>query len=145
MQEIAPGLWIGRRPVGDELPPGIRTVVDATCEFRGDPGALAGRDYIAVPMLDRWVPPDADLARAVSAITEAKGDVLVHCAFGHGRSALIVAAAMIARGDVPDADAAVARLVAIRPAVALSGAQRRSLARFEAAHRADGGRSLPFN
>ncbi|HSN97395.1 MAG TPA: hypothetical protein VLS89_03820 [Candidatus Nanopelagicales bacterium] len=40
--EVVPGLWVGRRPFGHELPKGVRVIVDMTAEF---PAAAAVRRH----------------------------------------------------------------------------------------------------
>lgn len=40
--EVVPGLWLGRRPFLEELPPGCALVVDMTAEFPAHKAILAG-------------------------------------------------------------------------------------------------------
>lgn len=61
--------------------------------------------------------------------------VLVHCAHGHGRSAAMLAAILIARGDAADVAGAVAMLVAARPRVRLNARQQAGLAAWLAARK----------
>ena len=58
------------------------------------------------------------------------GPVYVHCALGHGRSALVTAAVLLRRGIVGDVRAAELHLRERRPGVRLKGVQRRLLERM---------------
>ena len=54
--EVAPGVWVGRRPREDELPPGIAIVVDLCAEMPAARGVHVGREYLNVPTLDARTP-----------------------------------------------------------------------------------------
>lgn len=123
--EIGPGVWLSRRLLADELRGGREWagVVDLTAEFprvRAD-----GADYLLLPVLDAAPPTVEQLARAVRWIEgqRARGPVLIHCALGHGRSASVVCAWLLATGAAGDVEAAVARVRAARPGVGLKAAQ----------------------
>lgn len=135
--EVAPGLWVGRRPRHHELPAGVTLVVDLCAELPAAPGvARAARHrYLASPVLDATAPTSAELERIVAAIREAPGPVLVHCAAGHGRSAAVAAAAAIAGGHFPDLPAAEATLRVRRRWIRLNREQRRAVERFAAGRR----------
>ena len=82
-----------------------------------------GIAYTSLPTLDGAAPDRAEFDALVAHIVRA-GGVYVHCASGHGRSATLAAALLIARGlsaSVPEAEE---RLRAARPGVRLSRAQR---------------------
>ncbi|MGE0708925.1 MAG: protein-tyrosine phosphatase family protein [Planctomycetota bacterium] len=124
MHEVAPGLWLSRRPVRSELPPDTALIVDLTAEL---PVHRSLRDLprCAVPTLDA-TPPDPELVRAALARIEATtGPVVIHCAAGHGRSATVAALVLLRRGLASDAADAEAKLRAVRPGVKLKAAQRR--------------------
>ncbi len=98
--------------------------LDLTAELprRGDAAA-----YAAIPMLDGAVPDRAtyDAAVACALAWRAAGTpVLVHCAFGHGRSVAVVIAVLVIEGHAPDADAALALVTRIRPRARMTPAQR---------------------
>lgn len=126
--EIVPGVWLGRRVSAGELPAGTGIVIDLTSEI-GVPACVrdGGRRYLCVPSLDRGVP---DVAAARAALDEAAevardgGGVYIHCAQGFGRSAALVAAMLIRRGECRDVDDAEARLKMLRPGVRLTRQQR---------------------
>ena len=80
------------------------------------------------------MPTPAELARAVAALDELcpAGPVLVHCALGYSRAAVVVAAWLLHRGLSATPEAAVARVRAARPQVVLSGGHRTALAAYAA-------------
>ncbi len=128
--EVAPEVWIGRAPGRGDwagLPP-FAAVLDLTAEFDGLPPARVGAHacvaYASVPMLDLLAPTQAQLAQAlaelarlhVHAQAQACGaPVLVHCALGYSRSALVVAAWLLQRGDANSVAEALAHIKAVRP------------------------------
>jgi protein-tyrosine phosphatase len=128
--EVAPGVWVGRRPRLHELPPGIAIVVDLCAELAAAPGVASavafGRKYLAIPTLDAMSPTPREIARAVDDMLAAGGPAFVHCAFGHGRSATVAAALLIRRGDATLEDVE-RQLRARRPRIGLNDHQRRAL------------------
>ncbi len=56
----------------------------------------------------------------------------VHCAAGHGRSALTVAAYLLETGQASDAEAAREQVAAARPGIGLKRGQRATLGRVQA-------------
>lgn len=125
--EVAPGIWVGRRPRRHELPDGIAIVVDLCAELPEAPGVANGRGYLAIPTLDAMSPTPDQIARAVDAMLAAGGPAFIHCAFGHGRSATVAAALLVRRGDAT-LDGVEAMLRARRPRIGLNAHQRRALA-----------------
>lgn len=125
--EIAPGLRLGRLPRPRELPADTTLLVDLTAEFPR-PATGAGVEYVALPTLDGAAPAPEAFARLVERVARHPGPVYVHCAAGHGRSAAVVAAVLVARGLAADPDAAAALLRARRPLVRMSRPQRALLA-----------------
>jgi protein-tyrosine phosphatase len=125
--EVAPGVWVGRRPQLSELPPGIALVVDLCAELPAAPGVATAQGYLCIPTLDSTSPPARAIARAVTAMLAANGAVFVHCAFGHGRSATLAAALLVRRGDAT-LDDVEHKLRAVRPRIGLNDLQRRELA-----------------
>jgi len=125
--EVAPGIWVGRRPRQDELPAGIAIVVDLCAELPEAPGVATGRRYLAIPALDATAPAPAEIVRAVDAVLAAPGAAFIHCAFGHGRSATVAAAVLVERGDAT-LDEVERVLRAARPRIGLNAYQRSALA-----------------
>lgn len=111
---VTGSLYLGRRPRRGELPGDVDVVVDLTAEL----DRLAGADvaYLCVPSLDFDVPREADLRAMLDAVDDERV-VYVHCAAGHGRSAMAAAAILVRRGEARDVDDAYARLRSARPTV----------------------------
>jgi protein-tyrosine phosphatase len=130
--EIAPGLWLGRRPLGGELPDSVTAVVDLTSEFPKSRD-LGSREYLCVPLLDATAPDAATIARVVEWIGARSGAVYVHCAAGNGRSAIVVAAVVLARGLATDATSAVEFVRRARPSIRPNRAQLAVLGELNAA------------
>lgn len=125
--EIAPGLWIGRRVLGDELPAGVEVLVDLTCEFAEPSSALCRCSYRSLPTLNYSVPDVQALRALVDELAQCQGGVYIHCAQGHGRSATVAAALLLRRGLAPTPDEAVAMIVRARPKVHLEPCQEELL------------------
>jgi protein-tyrosine phosphatase len=125
--EVAPGVWVGRRPRAHELPDGIAIVIDLCAELPETRAVAAGRGYLAIPTLDAMSPTGAEIARAVDAMQAAGGGAFIHCAFGHGRSATVAAALLVRRGEAT-LDDVERKLRARRPRIGLNAHQRRALA-----------------
>ncbi len=126
--EVAPGLYIGRRPLPRELPGGIRWVVDLTAELHEPAELVRHGHYRYLPALNRWAPADAEFDRLTRELAAVAEPVYVHCGSGLGRSATVVAALLILRGLDPDVDQAEHRLRRVRPRVYLHPAQRQLVA-----------------
>jgi protein-tyrosine phosphatase len=125
VHEVAPGLWVGRRLLPHELPAGVTLVVDLTGEFRELAGVRTGRTYVCLPTLDAMAPRPDELRRAVDIAAKWDGPVFMHCALGHGRTGMLAAAVLVARGVSPDVKSAIELLRAARPGIRLNPAQRR--------------------
>lgn len=131
--EIAPGLYVGRRPLHrGERPERLACVVDLTSEFGRSPWFGDVAEYVTLPTLDMSVPDDASFRELVERVAAMDGPVYVHCAMGHGRAPTVVAAVLLARGLAADAAEASATLERLRPNVHIHGAQRALLERFAA-------------
>lgn len=125
--EVAPAVWVGRRPAAHELPEGVGIVVDLCAEFAKAPGVADGRAYLALPTLDATSPTPAEIVRAVDTMLVTKGAAFIHCAFGHGRSATVAAALLVRRGDAT-LDDVERKMRACRPRIGLNAYQRGALA-----------------
>lgn len=120
--EVAPGLWVGRRVLGSELPEGTGVVVDVTCEF-AEPGSVLARcEYLSLPVLNYSVPGREALVALVEDLAGRDG-VYIHCAQGHGRSATVAAALLLRRGLAATAEDAVDMVVRVRPKTHLEPCQ----------------------
>ena len=127
--EVAPGLWVGRRPTARELPSDCRLVVDLCAELPASRGVASARGYLCLPALDASAPTPSQIDVAVKAIESCGGAAFVHCAFGHGRSATIAAAVLLSRREATLEDV-IDKLRVARPRISLSWGQRRALAAY---------------
>lgn len=130
--QVVPGLWIGRAPGrGDLERIPVRAILDLTAEFAPTPKACR-MYYLNVPMLDLVAPPLADLEEAVRELDKlyATGPVLVHCALGYARSALVVAAWVYKRGFATSRTDAILLVKTARPRIVLSQAALSVLDRY---------------
>ena len=123
--QIAPGLWLGRRPLGDhELPPDIDTIIDLTAEYEEPTNVVDGRTYRCVPTLDGTAPESEAVRALVEEFAPLDGNIYRHCAAGRGRSAAVAAALLISRGLAENVEAAEQLLQQARPAVSMTQAQK---------------------
>jgi protein-tyrosine phosphatase len=145
---VAPGVWVGRRPLARELPEGVRTVVDLTAEFPAARGLHQRIRYLSGPVLDGTA-PDPRVLRGLLGQLQHEEGILFHCASGHGRSATAAAAMVIARGGAADVEHAEADLRRRRPGIRMNSAQRELLREMFArpgdrrGYRAQGPRARP--
>lgn len=126
-QELAPGIWIGRRLGRGEQPPEIAAVVDLTCEFAEPVHLRSQYAYLCFPMLDGTAPQAEELIELVQQVRKLPRPVYIHCAAGRGRAAMVAAVLLVAEGHVPDAQQAIQRLHRYRPRTFLTSAQRRAI------------------
>ena len=124
--EVAPGVWVGRRPRANELPRDIKLVIDLCAEMPAASGVNDRRAYLTIPTLDARAPTPAQIAAAVDQVVATEGPALIHCAFGHGRSATVAAAVLVRRGQAT-LDDVEAKMKAIRPRIGLNSSQRTAL------------------
>jgi protein-tyrosine phosphatase len=130
--EVFPGLWLGRRAFARELPAGVDLVIDLTAEFAAPRHLTVGRSYHSLPTLDTRAPEERLLLQAVEKAASWPGVIYIHCAQGHGRSALLAAAVLVRRGLAGDGREAEAMLRRVRPGVRLTRRQRAVLDRLTA-------------
>lgn len=123
--EVSRGLYLGRRVQHWEVPARIAVVLDMTAEFVEPVELRTGRRYVCVPTFDASAPEPRLLADAIAEIANLEGNIYVHCAAGHGRSAMAMGVLMVARGVAADLDEAVAMMTAARTRVRLRTTQRR--------------------
>ncbi|KAK1647460.1 hypothetical protein QYE76_065265 [Lolium multiflorum] len=99
--EIAQGLYLGGWPfLPNHLPPGDPSVVDCTCELPRS-GFVKVDEYICLATWDTRAPSlsQIEFAARWACDKRAQGKpVYVHCAFGHGRSACVMCAILVAMG-----------------------------------------------
>jgi protein-tyrosine phosphatase len=124
--EVAPGLWVGRWPRARELPAGARRVVDLTAELVADRDIRARETYLCAPTLDGTA-PDPDALRSLVARLRDETGLFIHCASGHGRSATLAAALLIARGAASSPAEAEALMQKQRPGIRINALQKSAI------------------
>jgi hypothetical protein len=133
---VAPNVFLGRRLTTREarwaLAEGWVAVLDLAAEMPEPRPLRELTHYRSLPVLDATALSLEQLRAAVGWVQAraATGAVYVHCAMGHGRSALVVAAYLLAAGLAADSKAALKQLRELRPGVRLNRAQRKVLEAF---------------
>ncbi|HMV05318.1 MAG TPA: dual specificity protein phosphatase family protein, partial [Accumulibacter sp.] len=124
--------FLGRLPGrGDLRQIGARALVDLCAEL---PCTTPGVAHIVVPLLDLVTPDCDELEQGVRAIEQARaagGPVLVCCALGLARSAVVLAAWLLRQRLADTPEDAIRRVQAARPGVVLGDAQRALLQRWQ--------------
>ncbi|WIG99334.1 tyrosine-protein phosphatase [Myxococcus sp. SDU36] len=134
---VVPGVVAGRRLLPGELPAGTAVVLDLTAEFIEPEGICGACRYVSLPILDASTLAAGKAAPVLRELATLPGPFYVHCAQGHGRTGMIAAALLVARGDAPDGREALAMIQRVRPAVRLSTAQQHALVELADALRRD--------
>ena len=129
INQLTEKLFISRRLLSREFPDQIEHVIDLTCEF-SEPLALRSRSYFCFPVLDRSVPSADDLRSWIERTAALEGNILIHCAEGHGRTGLFTAALLVYTGHSETPEAALQFIRCKRPLVRLSREQRRIMQEF---------------
>ncbi|MBV6624319.1 MAG: dual specificity protein phosphatase family protein [Rivularia sp. (in: Bacteria)] len=129
--QIIPGIWLGRRVYVNELPKNISLIVDLTAEFSEPINVISGKTYICIPTLDTDVPSERAFYKLIETISNWKGNIYIHCALGHGRSATVVAGVLIVKGLVNNLEEAEKLLKTVRPKIKFSQAQKKLLNNFK--------------
>ena len=127
---IVPSVLLGRLPTaGERGALGVRSIVDVSAELPCD---SRGIGYRVIPMLDLITPPARRLAEAAEAIEASlpRGPVLVCCALGFSRSALVIAAWLLRSGRAARAEEAIAQIHRARPGVVFHAGHTRAIEEF---------------
>lgn len=133
--EIVSGLYLSRLPsrsVIKKLQP--VTLVHGCAEL---PVMSCGQPVYGVPMLDLLAPEVVQIEQGVEAITAAQqtGNILVFCALGYSRSAVLIIASLIEQGHAATIDEAVDIVRKARPRLVLSALHRIRLEQWYEKHR----------
>lgn len=123
VDRIGRDLILARRLLRSEIPDDVDVVIDLTAEFPERLSVVGARRYILFPILDAGV-PSCEALHAFLNASPSSGTVLIHCAQGHGRTAMIAACLLLKRGDAATADDAVGRILSVRPGARMNRHQR---------------------
>ncbi len=149
IQEISPGLFIGRRLLPSDVhlleSLKIDAILDVTSEFNSLQWSVSDSEmtYLNIPVLDHQSPNQQDIIKAINWINKHRNSnksVLVHCALGRGRSVLIVAAYLLAKYPEKTVREVLESITNIRHTARLNMDQLRTL---ETVHQDDNFRLLP--
>jgi hypothetical protein len=128
---VGSNLYLGRRLTTREAKSvSWVAVLDLAAEMPETGPLRELRSYRSFPVLDATAMTLAQLRDAVAWANRQCGPVYVHCALGHSRSALVVAAYLLDRGLASCPKEAVRQLRALRPGVRLNRAQWKVLNAF---------------
>ncbi|HAL72243.1 MAG TPA: hypothetical protein DCP71_10770 [Verrucomicrobiales bacterium] len=112
---------IGRRLLAHELPGSTHMVVDLTAEFQEPAAITSHRDYRSFPILDATAPDEDALRHFIRNLPA--GPVYIHCAQGHGRTALFTAAFLMERGLCTSLEEARSLIKTARPGARMNREQ----------------------
>eukprot|EP00250_Pteridium_aquilinum_P006149 c16121_g1_i2 orf=286-993(+) len=136
--EVSEGIFVGGWPSeSSDVPPGRPAIVDCTCEL---PRSECVRDlpYLCIPTWDSRSPAAKDIQQAVQWALDMRMQhnrpVLVHCAFGHGRSVTVVCAILLALHVVETWEAANELIKARRPLIRMNQLQMRNFEDWKKKH-----------
>ncbi|MFH0813175.1 MAG: dual specificity protein phosphatase family protein [Pseudomonadota bacterium] len=135
--QLSENLFIGRRLTLGDRPKtaeiGIANVLDLTCEFPEVSFLKKVPNYLCIPLMDTQAPTLSQLQEGVEWIRKSvlSGLTFVHCAFGHGRSALFVVAYLLSRNSDLTVGEAINQLKEKHPRIRLTKKQIEKLHQFK--------------
>jgi protein-tyrosine phosphatase len=124
---LTDSVYIGRRPLPTDVPTGVRSIVDLTCEFAERREVMRNRVYLLRPVLDATALTADELRTIAAEIQGLPAPVYVHCAQGHGRTGMVAAAVLLESGRADTVETALAQVRAVRPGARPNAAQVRAL------------------
>jgi protein-tyrosine phosphatase len=132
IHEIIPRtLYIGRRLQTAELLPEVDIIIDLTAEFHESRDITHQHRYIALPILDGSIPNATTVQRLYDLIGIVKHHrVYIHCAQGHGRTAMIASILLCALHLTKTPDEALELIRQKRPLVRVNTQQYQFIKRF---------------
>jgi predicted protein tyrosine phosphatase len=138
--EVAPGLYLGRRLGWGEqklvAPIEPLAVLDLTAEFAEPEFMREQGEYLSLPVLDTTAPTPQQFDKALAFIRDhaRQRPVYVHCALGHGRSAAVVAAYLLAEKKFASLEEVCAFLRSQRFGVRLNRRQKKAVRHYLELH-----------
>lgn len=126
--KVGDDLILGRRLFTSELPHGIVNYVDLTAEFEDPKEIREKTNYVSLPILDASVPSPQGLISALSRLRA--GTTYVHCAQGHGRTALFALALLWTQESFRSFEDGFSFLKKVRPGIGLNKAQETFIKKF---------------
>lgn len=136
IQRVGDDLFIGDRLTLSDVPilseKKIKAVLDVTAEFESLDWALSSEkiSYLNIPILDHAIPGDEEIRQAIVWIKNQQlnnGAVLVNCALGRGRSALVIAAYLLSQTGPKEVSGVLHELKNIRRTINLNKRQSKLL------------------
>lgn len=121
---LTDAILIGRRLLLREYPQ-VRTVVDLTAEL--DEHVPTGATYVSIPILDAAPLRHGELRDAARRIAACETPIYLHCAQGHGRTAMVAAALLLETGVAGSPEVALEMIQKVRPRARPNAAQARAL------------------
>ncbi len=119
---VTDNLVIGRRLLASEVNGKFDNIVDLTAEFVEPAAIRRSPGYCCFPLLDASAPTPEALRQSVASLRP--GRTLVHCAQGHGRSALYALALLLRSGATRNVEDGLRMLKKARPGVRLNKEQQ---------------------
>jgi protein-tyrosine phosphatase len=120
--QITESIIIGRRLLQKECPEEIMNYVDLTAEFTEPKPLVEGMNYIFLPILDTGIPNIDEFDKALNKVTNEM--TYIHCAQGHGRTAIFTIALLVRIGKLRNFEEAFDLLKKSRTAIDLNTRQR---------------------
>lgn len=118
-------LSIGSRPTNSDLLKQFSNIIDLTAEFSEPKSIRQLPGYLAFPILDANAPAAQDLLKTLQRLHP--GKTFIHCAQGHGRTAMVAAALLLFHQKSSNPEDALAILKNARPAIRLNSNQANCL------------------
>ena len=125
-QKVSSELYVGRRLGSRAYPDDVASVVDLTCEL-DEQLPPKGVRYRLLPLLDGAPLRSEVLLALAQELSKLPRPLYVHCAYGHGRAAIVAAAVLHLLEPSLSPKQALDRIAEARPSVRPSRGQKAAL------------------